>query len=45
MPDEPEFSNWQEAWEYYARAELDDLWDGSKDCEGREIICRRALLR
>jgi hypothetical protein len=25
MPDEPAFSNWQEAWEYHARAELDDL--------------------
>jgi hypothetical protein len=25
MPDEPEFTNWQEAWEHHARAELDDL--------------------
>jgi hypothetical protein len=25
MSDEPEFSNWQEAWEYYARSELDYL--------------------
>lgn len=25
MSETPEFSNWQEAWEYHARAELDDL--------------------
>jgi hypothetical protein len=25
MTEEPEFANWQEAWEYHARAELDDL--------------------
>jgi hypothetical protein len=25
MSETPEFSNWQEAWEHHARAELDDL--------------------
>ncbi|NTV64789.1 MAG: hypothetical protein HGA65_14850 [Oscillochloris sp.] len=31
MSDEPEFSNWQEAWEYYARSELDHLRAQSVD--------------